>query len=214
MADVTNVSKVAGARDGGDVGSASGGSRSGGSEGGSSASGGSTTGAPRHGALASTDRLPSAALLWVVAVLSFAAVGFAVWAQHRFDWRPCPWCILQRVLFVAIGVLAVIAALWRSRGPVRALSGVAVVLALAGIGSALWQHFVAAKSASCMATLADQIIGLLGLDSALPSVFRVTGSCAEAAVSMLGVPFEFWSLGLFVVLGLVLAMTGMRRTLR
>lgn len=198
MADVTNVSKVAG-------GSGSFGS-------GSSTDG--TTGAPRHGTPASADRLPSTTLLWIVAALSFAAVGFAVWAQHRFDWRPCPWCILQRVLFVAIGLLGAIAALWRSRGPVKALSGVGVLLALAGIGSALWQHFVAAKSASCMATLADQIIGLLGLDSALPSVFRVTGSCAEAAVSMLGVPFEFWSLALFALLGLVLGAIATGRAVR
>jgi disulfide bond formation protein DsbB len=31
----------------------------------------------------------------------------------------------------------------------------------------------------------------------------VTGSCAEGAVSVLGVPFEFWSLALFVVLVVV-----------
>jgi disulfide bond formation protein DsbB len=31
----------------------------------------------------------------------------------------------------------------------------------------------------------------------------VTGSCAEAAVSIIGVPYEFWSLAVFGVAGLL-----------
>ena len=70
-------------------------------------------------------------------------------AQHVFDVRPCPWCVLQRVIFVAIAALALGSllvgnALWR-----RVLAGVMAVLALCGVAAALWQHFVAAASASC-----------------------------------------------------------------
>ena len=39
-----------------------------------------------------------------------------------------------------------------------------MLLALSGIAAALWQHFVAAKSASCNLTLADKIISGLRLD--------------------------------------------------
>jgi hypothetical protein len=31
----------------------------------------------------------------------------------------------------------------------------------------------------------------------------VTGSCADAIVAVLGISFDFWSLGLFVVVGLL-----------
>jgi len=31
-------------------------------------------------------------------------------------------------------------------------------------------------------------------------VFEPTASCADAAVNLLGVPYAFWSLGLFTVL--------------
>jgi disulfide bond formation protein DsbB len=38
----------------------------------------------------------------------------------------------------------------------------------------------------------------------------VTASCADAAVAIFGVPYEFWSLGLFAVLGAVAMRTLVR----
>jgi disulfide bond formation protein DsbB len=89
--------------------------------------------------------------------------------------------------------------LWRSRSGL--LVGAALVITLANLGvlSALWQHFVAAASASCNLTLADRFIGALQLDSLLPEVFAATASCADAKVALFGLPYEFWSLGLFVM---------------
>lgn len=135
-----------------------------------------------------------------MALACFAAVGAALVAQHGFDMRPCPWCILQRLIFVAIGVLAVLGAV--SNGPVvrRALAGLVLLLALTDIGAGLYQHYVAARSTSCNLTLADRIVSGLRLDTALPDLFGVTASCADAAVNVLGVPFEFWSVALAALL--------------
>ena len=62
---------------------------------------------------------------------------------------------------------------------------------------ALWQHFVAAASDSCNLTLADRVISTLYLDQLVPAVFQPRASCAEAAVDVLGVPFEIWSVAMF-----------------
>jgi disulfide bond formation protein DsbB len=134
------------------------------------------------------------------ALLGVAAVAAAVWTQVALNMQPCPWCILQRVIFLAIALAAVIGMLWRSALGRRV--GAALALALAGCGAAaaLWQHFVAASSASCNLTLADRIVGALGLDARWPQLFMATATCADAKVDLLGVPFEFWSLGLFVLL--------------
>ncbi len=78
-----------------------------------------------------------------------------------------------------------------------------MVLSLAGVAAALWQHFVAATSDSCKLTLAERIISGLGLDGSLPEVFQPRASCADAAAKLLGVPYEFWSLALFVLMGLM-----------
>ena len=72
-----------------------------------------------------------------MALACFAAVGAALVAQHGFDMRPCPWCILQRVIFVVIGVLAVNGALAQGVGLHRGLAAVVLLLAAAAIAAAL-----------------------------------------------------------------------------
>jgi disulfide bond formation protein DsbB len=141
-------------------------------------------------------------ILWGMAVFCLAAVGIAVYTQVAFDWRPCPWCILQRVIFVAIAIVCIFTASIKGVAARAVPLVIALVLALLGIASALWQHFVAAKSSSCSLTFADKLLSSIKLDSVLPSVFEITGSCAEAAVSLWGVPYEFWSLVLFAILGI------------
>lgn len=146
--------------------------------------------------------LPARLTLAGMGLACAASVGLALLAQHRFGMEPCPWCILQRLLFVALAALCLLAALVPPSWPRRTVSAIALPLAIGGGAAALWQHFVAAKSASCALTLADRIIAFFGLDTRWPEVFEVRASCADAAVSILGVPFEFWSLALFALVGM------------
>lgn len=150
-------------------------------------------------------------LLAASALACVAAVGAALLAQHRFDMQPCPWCVLQRVIFLLIAAVAIIGALPRSR-PAQRLAGLLMLpLAGAGAASALYQNLVAAKSTSCKLTLADKIISGLGLDARWPEIFEVRSSCADAAVDLFGLPFEFWALALFVLLAAAGLLAARRR---
>ena len=142
---------------------------------------------------------PSARPFVVIAIVCLAAVGAALVSQHMFDMQPCPWCVLQRLIFVAIALVCLIGAAIPARAGRIGAAVLVDLLALCGIGAALWQHFKAAASASCNLTLADKIIGALQLDSLLPDVFSPRASCADAAVSLLGIPYDFWSLALFAL---------------
>lgn len=144
-----------------------------------------------------------------IALTAVAAVGAALVSQHVFDMQPCPWCVLQRLIFLAIAISAV-PAVWRP-GRVTALAAAvaASLLALSGVAAALWQHFVAATSSTCALTLAERIVAGLRLDALAPEIFAPRASCADAAVDLLGVPYEFWSLGLFLLLA-TLAIAGAR----
>ena len=139
-------------------------------------------------------------LLSGIAAVSLAAVASALVSQHVLDMQPCPWCVLQRLIFVAIALLALVGLAGRSAGARRGTAFGLLLLCGAGIAAALWQHFVAAASASCNLTLADRIMSASGLNALLPDLFEARASCADAAVSMLGVPYEFWSLALFVAI--------------
>ena len=139
-------------------------------------------------------------LLLAMAALCVAAVGLALVSQHVYDMQPCPWCILQRVIYLAIAALCVIGAAISASVVRRGVGVLTLLLALSGGASALYQELVASKSASCNLTFADKVISALGLDGAYPPLLQVTANCSDAAVSVLGVPYAYWSLALFIAM--------------
>ena len=141
-------------------------------------------------------------LVLVIGLVCIAALSAAWVSQHLFGMQPCPWCVLQRAIFGLIAIQAFVA-WWLVKRPwgLSAVSLVGLVTAFAGAKAAHWQHFVATQQ-SCVMTLADRIISFFHLDTLWPGMFSATASCADAAVRLLGLPYEFWSLGLFLVLAL------------
>jgi len=137
--------------------------------------------------------------LFAMAAVCFAAVAAALVSQYVFEMQPCPWCILQRLIFVVLGVLCLVAAAVAAPvGRTLVTAGVLVLAAL-GASAAVWQHAVAAKSSSCNLTFADKVLTALRVESIAPWLFEVKATCADAAVSVLGLPYEYWSLALFVL---------------
>jgi disulfide bond formation protein DsbB len=143
----------------------------------------------------------TSALFVGIGAAALAAVAAALVSQHVYDMQPCPWCVLQRAVFCALALAALALAGVRSALLVLLRAVLVTGLAAAGAAAALWQHFVAKSSSSCNLTLADRIVSGLGLDGWLPDVFAPRASCADAAVDLLGVPYEVWSLAAFVLLG-------------
>ena len=152
-------------------------------------------------------------LLSALALVCVGAVATAVALQYTYGMQPCPWCILQRVIYLAIALAALLGLLWRTRVGTLASAGLIAMLACAGMAAALWQHFVAASSASCDLTLAERIVSALRVDERWPEVFTAYASCKDAAVKLLGVAFELWSLALFagVLLVAIRVLRGDRR---
>jgi protein dithiol:quinone oxidoreductase len=144
--------------------------------------------------------LPSRAVFGGIAALALAAVAAALVSQHVFDMQPCPWCVLQRLVFVLIALVALAGLVASSSAGQRGTALGLLLLCGAGIAAALWQHFVAAASTSCNLTLADRIMNASGLPGLLPDAFEARATCADAAVSLFGVAYEFWALGLFLVI--------------
>lgn len=146
-------------------------------------------------------------LLLLIAFLCFAAVGVALVSQHVFDMPPCAWCVLQRLIYLAIGVVALAGAC--AGAIARFCAALCGVLALGGIAAAWYQYDVAAKMFSCDQTFADRFMSASGLDGAVPWLFGIFATCMDATVEVLGVEYALWSLALFAVL----AITGLRALL-
>jgi disulfide bond formation protein DsbB len=157
------------------------------------------------------------------ALLALAAVGAALLSQHGFDMQPCPWCVLQRLVFLmgagaALGELALGTATRgqsklasnpasqtqhpkRAAFTLRSLALLRLLLAACGLAAATWQHLVASASASCNLTWADRILAWTQLDALLPDIFQPRASCLDAKAWIIGVPYELWSAALFTTLG-------------
>jgi len=148
------------------------------------------------------SKFPARALA-VMGLASFAAVGVALVVQHQFGVKPCPWCVLQRGIFLLIGVFALLGWLVQAKRPLRQAALVAVLLlCAAGLTAAVFQHEVASQTASCAMGLADRIVTALNLEELWPSVFMITANCAEAAKYRFALlPYEIWSGLLFAGLG-------------
>lgn len=146
----------------------------------------------------------SGLLLALVVLLSVAALAIGMIAQIQWNMQPCPWCTLQRLVYALVGLAALVA--WmasRAYGVSIAGALLSAGLALAGLAAALYQHLVASHTESCALTLADKIIGALGLDDALPAVFKATAACDKANIALAGVPFAIWSAMLFALLAVL-----------
>ena len=48
----------------------------------------------------------SRGLMLAAVLVPLAAVAAALVSQYAFDMQPCPWCVLQRLLFVVMALVA------------------------------------------------------------------------------------------------------------
>jgi disulfide bond formation protein DsbB len=153
-------------------------------------------------------------LLRLTGLLCLVAVGFALISQHVLGMKPCAWCVLQRLILLAIAAVCGLAGMgWGSVLVRRAGAAIAAVLAGSGIVAAWYQYSVAAQMFSCAQTFADRFISSSGLDAALPWLFGIYASCMDARVTLLGVEYALWGLMLFIVCA-VLALAALRRAVR
>jgi len=148
--------------------------------------------------------LASTRLLNLIALLCVAAVAVALVSQHVFGLRPCAWCVLQRLIYLAIAVVCWLGVLLARFSALRQLaSAVAAAPGIGGMMAAWYQYTVAAKMFSCDQTFADRFMVHSGLDAHLPWLFGIFASCMDARVHVLGVEYSIWSLMLFAVLALM-----------
>jgi len=135
-----------------------------------------------------------------------ALIAFAYYLQFVEQQEPCPLCILQRVVFFALAVVFLIAAL---HGPRRTGSTLysALLFAIAAVGAAIatrhvWlQHLPKNQVPECGPGL-DYMLKKFSIGRALEKILSGSGECAEAGWTFLGLTIAGWSLVWFVLLAI------------
>lgn len=143
--------------------------------------------------------LPASRPLYLISFLTCVALLLiALYMEHVMDMVPCPLCIIQRVVFVLIGLVSLAALVHNplprdeahSRAAAsRAYAAVITVFALFGgavAGRQVWlQHQPPEMLPSCLPSL-DYMIDVLPFRDMLGLLFSGTADCAAVTWTFLG----------------------------
>ena len=148
---------------------------------------------------ASPTRLPAALPLLAALVCALVLAG-ALWQQH-LGFAPCPLCILQRIAYLVVLLLALATAiLSRRRAAARGAAVLAVLACMAGFGIAakhVWLIWHPGQTYG-LDPLAVTI-NHWAISQWLPWMFRADGFCADTPY-LLGQSLPLWSALGFVLL--------------
>ncbi|QNA90860.1 disulfide bond formation protein B [Massilia sp. Dwa41.01b] len=144
----------------------------------------------------------SRTVLLIIAAISFALIGAALYLQHAHDMLPCPLCVLQRYAFLGIGIAALVGAL---SNKIRA-GAVVALLAAAGGFWAVGKHLyvLANPGFSCGIDPMETMLNKIPTATLLPWLFQADGLCENATDGVLGLSIPQWSALWFVLLTLAL----------
>ncbi|MGF6271970.1 disulfide bond formation protein DsbB [Massilia sp. UYP11] len=141
-------------------------------------------------------------VLFAISSISFALIAVALYLQHIMEMRPCPLCVIQRYLFLAVGVFALVAAI---SGKVRAGATLALLAAFGGLYTVGKHLYVIANPGfSCGIDPMETLLNKIPTAEYLPWLFRADGLCEGATDAILGLSIPQWSAVWFVVLTVLL----------
>jgi protein dithiol:quinone oxidoreductase len=140
----------------------------------------------------------------------FATVILALVIQTVYKLEPCPLCITQRMFFMGLGVLFLIAAFINPKGlkPASLLqkifTALQVLTALGGAGWAVRHWYLQANKESMIADCGvgfDYMFENFPLEKMFKLIFKGTGDCAAIDWTFLGLTLPQLALISFVVFG-------------
>ena len=153
----------------------------------------------------------SKTLLLIVAVISIALLGAALYLQYVEHMQPCPLCIIQRYAFAAIALICIVFALLPGAA-LRFGAGLATLAALAGAGTAGWHLWVKAHpGTSCGIDPLETALNTIPTAKLMPFLFNADGLCATPYAPILGLSIPQWSLIWFLILAFTLGRAAFKR---
>lgn len=148
-------------------------------------------------------------------IVCAALYSYALYVQFDLGIEPCPLCIFQRIVFIAMGIVFLIGAIQNPPVTGRRVYGLVLLLsAFIGIGIAsrhIWvQHQPPDPFAGC-APGWNYMISNFPISKALKMAFTGSADCAQVTWTFLGLSMPVWTLICYVLLGAGAVWAGFRR---
>jgi disulfide bond formation protein DsbB len=150
-------------------------------------------------------------LLIAIALACFGLIGGALYFQIVEEMLPCPWCVIQRYLFLTIGIICLISAFLPPNGARRGVL-LAALFALGGVGAGSWHNWIMAHpKISCGLDPLETSLNHIFPAKILPIVFRADGICTTPYDPFLGLQLPQWALLWFIAMTIALGFLALRR---
>ncbi|MGB7478945.1 MAG: disulfide bond formation protein B [Burkholderiaceae bacterium] len=151
-------------------------------------------------------------ILLMIAIVSLALLGYALYLQHVQNMLPCPLCIIQRYLFALLAIVCLIAALLPAGAARVGAAALGFLTAVGGAGTAGWHMWVQAHPAiSCGIDPLETALNTFPTATLLPFLFKADGLCSAGYAPILGLSIPQWSFAWFALFTLALAALLYRR---
>jgi disulfide bond formation protein DsbB len=161
------------------------------------------------------DNIPKRWLNLIGALTVAALFGSALYLQHVLRQDPCPLCMVQRVIYIFIGVVFFIAALHNAKQfGTKIYSILIVLISLSGVGVALrhiWiQHLPKDQLPACGPGL-DFMLKHFPMSEVWQELMHGSGECAAKGWTFLTLGIPEWSLVWYVLLGVFAVLVGWKK---
>lgn len=147
----------------------------------------------------------------VIAVL----FGAALYLQYVLRQDPCPLCMIQRFIFIAMLVVFVIATLHNpKRTGARIYAVLVTLLALSGVGVAsrhIWLQNLPKDEVPACGPGLEYMLESFPLSEVLQELMHGSGECAAKGWTFLALGIPEWSLIWYVLLGVWAVMIASRK---
>lgn len=135
------------------------------------------------------------------------SLSIAYYAEYVQHFMPCPLCLLQRYVFIFLGIIFIFAAIFNPKGVLHKVYGALISLvSLCGLALSIRQIYLQSLPPSsnivCLPGM-QYLFKTMSWFDALRTVLHGSQECGEVHWRMLGLSMAWWSAFLFVFLFII-----------
>ena len=146
----------------------------------------------------------SAPVFTAIFMVCIGLLAYALVLQHLDGLDPCPWCVVQRLGFIGIGLLALVAALHRPGNIGTAIyaffGGLVAAAGVAAAGYHIWIQSDPVRAMACAGSPVERILDASKIGKMIPPLLQYDGLCTIKPWKFLALSIPEWSLVWFVIL--------------
>ncbi|MBD5771080.1 disulfide bond formation protein B [Marinomonas colpomeniae] len=155
----------------------------------------------------------------LVAFVAFALLAVAFYMEYQMALEPCPLCMLQRIVFLCVGLVSLASALTGSQTARRFFSWVVVVLSLIGAALAIrhlyLQQLPEDQLPACLPGL-SYMFDVFPWQEIMQAMIMGTGECGDVVWTFLSISIPGWTLVAFAgmaLINIIIALKTKKKTL-